>query len=87
MNKSVHMIGLNVKYNQMHVEKILIHYVTIMQSYEKYRQHNNIYIRGWGGGCSQIQLNQLAQYAANSHPLILHENIKKNYTIVFAEFI
>ena len=44
MNKSVHMIRLNVKYNQIHVEKIQIHFVKIMQSYEKYRQHNNIYI-------------------------------------------
>jgi hypothetical protein len=44
MNKSVHMIRLNVKYNQIHVEKIQIHYVKIMQSYEEYRQHNNIYI-------------------------------------------
>ena len=44
MNKSVHMIRLNVKYNQIHVEKIQIHYVKIMESYEKYRQHNNIYV-------------------------------------------
>jgi len=35
---------LNVKYNQIHVEKIQIHYVKIMESYEKYRQHNNIYV-------------------------------------------
>jgi hypothetical protein len=44
MNKSLHMIRLNVKYNKIHVEKIQIHYVKILESYEKYRQHNNIYI-------------------------------------------
>ncbi len=44
MNKSVHMIRLNVKYNQVHVEKIQIHYVKIMESYEKYSQHNSIYV-------------------------------------------